>query len=68
LVIDPQNYRYHYWLSIISLAVVYNFLFIPARYAFDDLDKKFKILWISLDYIFDAVYLIDIFIQSRTGE
>ncbi|CAF1490276.1 unnamed protein product [Adineta steineri] len=66
-VIDPQNYIYHYWLGIISLAVIYNFLLIPARYSFKDMDKQLKILWISLDYIFDSVYLIDIFIQSRTG-
>ncbi|UJR24964.1 hypothetical protein I4U23_006328 [Adineta vaga] len=66
-VMDPQNYFYHYWLGIISFAVTYNLLLIPARYAFHDLDRKLKILWISLDYIFDSIYLIDIFIQSRTG-
>jgi len=67
-VIDPQNYLYHYWLGIISLAVAYNLLLIPARYSFDDLNKNFRILWISLDYTFDFIYLIDIFLQSRTGE
>jgi hypothetical protein len=67
-VIDPQNYLYHYWLAIISLAVVYNLLLIPARYSFDDLDRKYRIVWLSLDYTFDLIYLIDIFMQSRTGE
>ncbi|CAF3671992.1 unnamed protein product [Rotaria sordida] len=66
-VIDPQNYLYHYWLGIISIAVAYNLLLIPARYAFDDMDKNLRTVWISLDYIFDAIYLIDIFLQSRTG-
>jgi hypothetical protein len=66
-VIDPQHFLYHYWLGIISLAVAYNLLLIPARYSFDDLDKNFRITWISLDYAFDVVYLIDIFLQSRTG-
>ncbi|CAF1033273.1 unnamed protein product [Adineta ricciae] len=65
-VIDPQHYLYHYWLGIISLAVAYNLLLIPARYAFHDLDKNLRILWISLDYTFDCVYLIDMFFQSRT--
>ncbi|CAF0972861.1 unnamed protein product [Rotaria sp. Silwood1] len=66
-VIDPQNYLYHYWLGIISLAVAYNLLLIPARHAFDDLNKNLRAVWISLDYIFDIIYLIDIFLQSRTG-
>jgi hypothetical protein len=67
-VINAQDYLYHYWLGIISLAVAYNLLLIPARYCFDDLDKNLRILWISLDYTFDFIYLIDIFLQSRIGE
>ena len=43
-------------------------MLIPARYSFNDMDKNYRILWIILDYTFDIVYLIDIFIQSRTGE
>ncbi|CAF4132151.1 unnamed protein product [Rotaria magnacalcarata] len=66
-VIDSQNYLYHYWLAIISLAVAYNILLIPARYSFKQLDKNLRIVWISLDYSFDIIYLIDIFVQSRTG-
>jgi hypothetical protein len=66
-IIDPQNYLYHYWLGIISVAVAYNLLLIPARYSFDDLNKNYRIIWISLDYTFDFIYLIDIFFQSRTG-
>ncbi len=66
-VIDPQNYFYHYWLGIISLAVAYNFLLIPARYSFNELDKNYRTIWISLDYTFDVIYLIDIFLRSRTG-
>jgi hypothetical protein len=65
---DPQNYLYHYWLAIISLAVAYNLLLIPARYSFDQMNKHLRFVWISLDYTFDIIYLIDIFIQSRTGE
>ncbi|CAF4872961.1 unnamed protein product, partial [Rotaria sp. Silwood1] len=66
-IIDPQNYLYHYWLAIITFAVAYNLLLIPARYAFNELNKNLRIFWISLDYTFDIIYLIDIFIQSRTG-
>lgn len=67
-VIDPQNYSYHYWLTIISFAVSYNLVLIPARYSFKKLDKNLRILWLLLDYVCDVIYLIDIFIQSRTGE
>ena len=67
-VVDPQHSSSHYWLAIISLAVTYNLLFIPARYSFADLDQQFRVLWISLDYFFDLVYLVDMFVQSRTGQ
>lgn len=67
-VIDPQTRLYHYWLGVISLAVVYNLLLIPARYSFDALDRNYRILWFVLDYTSDLVYLIDIFVRSRTGE
>jgi len=66
-VFDPQNYLYHYWLGIISLAVAYNFLLIPARYSFDRLDEKYRMLWLILDYTFDLIYLLDIVVHSRTG-
>ena len=67
-VIDPQNSFYHYWLGIISLAVAYNLLLIPVRYSFNEFDKDFRLIWIPLDYTFDLIYLIDLFLQSRTGE
>ena len=67
-VIDPQTYLYHYWLGIISLAVVYNLLLIPARYSFDAMDQNLRLVWLVLDYTSDLIYLIDMFIQSRTGE
>ncbi|CAF1413050.1 unnamed protein product [Rotaria sordida] len=66
-VFDPQNYLYHYWLAIISFAVAYNLLLIPARYAFNELNNNLRIFWLLLDYTFDIIYLIDIFMQSRTG-
>ena len=67
-VLDPQHYVYHYWLGVISFAVVYNLLLIPARSSFDELDRDFRAIWIALDYTFDLIYLIDIFLQSRTGD
>lgn len=66
-VLDPQHFIYHYWLLIISLAVIYNCLFIPFRYSFSRIDEKLRWLWLSLDYSSDLIYLIDIFVQSRTG-
>ena len=66
-VLDPQTYVYHYWLGIISFAVAYNLVLIPARYSFDVLDSHLRVLWLSLDYTFDFLYLVDIFIRSRTG-
>jgi hypothetical protein len=66
-VVDPQHPLYHCWLGIISIGVAYNLLFIPARHSFDDFDRKLRAVWITFDYTFDIVYVVDLWLRSRTG-
>ena len=66
-VFDPSEQVYYRWLVIISLAVLYNYLFIIGRSSFELLQQYNPILWCTLDYICDILYLIDIFVRLRTG-
>lgn len=67
-VFDPSESLYYYWLIVVSLAVLYNYLFIIGRASFELLQLYNPLLWIVLDYICDVIYLIDIFVRLRTGK
>jgi len=66
-VFDPAESLYYNWLIIISLAVLYNYLFIIGRASFDLLQDYNPIMWLLLDSISDFIYLLDIFVRFRTG-
>lgn len=69
LFFNPMNATLHRWLTIITLAVLYNSFVIIARQTFQQMqDTKWEIaIWLTLDYIADAIYIIDMIIQARTG-
>jgi hypothetical protein len=68
LVVDPSSDGYYWWLAVISIAVLYNLLVIIARAVFWQLqDAAGLSVWLSLDYVCDAIYLADMFVQFRTG-
>ena len=59
---------YYYWLSIISLAVLYNFIIIPARVSFEELEKgNFFTTWMIIDILADVLYVLDFFASFRIG-
>lgn len=66
-VVDPSQTFYYYWLSIVSIAVLYNVIMLIARSAFLLLQERFLIIWLIFDYGCDLIYIIDTFIQTRTG-
>nr|CFW94214.1 Eka-cGMP gated channel alpha 2 protein [Euperipatoides kanangrensis] len=66
-VVDPSENFYYHWLLVITLAVLYNMLMIPARQVFSELQNEFQNFWLALDYISDLVYLADMGVRSRTG-
>ena len=60
---------YYYWLSIISLAVLYNFVIIPARVSFKELeDGEFFKAWFTIDIIADIMYILDFLASFRIGK
>ncbi|XP_069604721.1 cyclic nucleotide-gated channel alpha-2 [Ranitomeya imitator] len=67
LVVDPSGKWYYRWLLVISLPVLYNWFLLVVRACFDDLQTSFIIVWLTLDYVCDVIYIIDIIIRFRTG-
>lgn len=65
---DPSSQLYYRWLCIISLACLYNLVIIIARTVFWKLQDDYLSVWLTLDYLCDAIYLLDIFVQLRTGQ
>ncbi|KAJ8028024.1 Cyclic nucleotide-gated olfactory channel [Holothuria leucospilota] len=66
-VVERSEPIYYRWLFVISMAVLYNMLFIIARSCFADLQDDYTEVWFVLDYVFDFVYLCDMGVQLRTG-
>ncbi len=66
--IDPFKQFYYVWILIVSIAFVYNLVFLIARISFWILQEDLKQTWIILDYFFsDIIYVLDIFLSFCTG-
>ena len=68
IFVDPSQTFHFYWLIVITICVLYNWIFIIARTAFVDLQSRSMSLWLVLDYASDLIYLVDMFIQLKTGK
>ena len=64
---DPAGRLCYYWSMIVSLAFLYNFWVIIFRFSFAEITKDTMLIWFSLDYFMDIIYLIDIIFHFRTG-
>lgn len=56
------------WLLVITVVVLYNLFMIIVRETFDQLQSSLLSLWLTLDYLADTVYLLDMVVQFRTSE
>ncbi|RXM94875.1 Cyclic nucleotide-gated olfactory channel [Acipenser ruthenus] len=65
-VLDPAENLYNHWLLIIAIPVLYNWCMLIVRACFDDLQTENYILWLVLDYVSDALYIMDTFVRLRT--
>ncbi|VDL93885.1 unnamed protein product [Schistocephalus solidus] len=66
-IIETSSTSYYYWLGIISISVLYNCIVLPMRAAFTRFHAMWPIAWLCVDYSIDALYLLDIWVGSRTG-
>ncbi|XP_070180832.1 uncharacterized protein [Littorina saxatilis] len=69
MFVDPASRAAYYWMALVTVAVIYNWIVIILRVAFEDMrdnDAAQKIFRV-LDIVCDAIYLMDVAIQSRTA-
>ncbi|XP_013783251.1 cyclic nucleotide-gated cation channel alpha-3-like [Limulus polyphemus] len=66
-VMDPTCNLHYHWLAVITLAVLYNTIFIIGRSVFWKLQNLQPVLWYLLDYVCDGIYVLDMVFQARTG-
>lgn len=55
------------WLALISLAIMYNYVFIVGRAVFWDMQNLFPVVWMVLDYTCDVIYILDMIIHAHEG-
>ncbi|XP_023319465.1 cyclic nucleotide-gated cation channel subunit A isoform X2 [Eurytemora carolleeae] len=67
LVVDTGKPSHYRWLWVITLAVLYNVLFVVGRATFWELEGIFPTGWLVLDYFCDFLYIVDIFIRMHEG-
>uniref|UniRef100_A0A8C9AGA0 Cyclic nucleotide gated channel subunit alpha 3 n=1 Tax=Prolemur simus TaxID=1328070 RepID=A0A8C9AGA0_PROSS len=67
VVVDPSSNMYYHWLTVIALPVFYNWCLLVCRACFDELQSKYLMLWLVLDYSADVIYGLDVLVRARTG-
>jgi len=66
--VDPSSDLYYRWLAVVTLAAVYNLTIIVGRTVLPDLQNIYRAVWISLDYVCDLVYVLDVVVRFRTSK
>lgn len=66
-VFDPAGRLCYYWSMVVSFAFLYNFWVIIFRFSFAEITWETLLIWFSLDYLMDLIYLLDIIFHFRTG-
>ncbi|CAH1099935.1 unnamed protein product [Psylliodes chrysocephalus] len=67
IVVDPTRLSHYVWLMVVSLAVLHNTIFVLGRAVFWELNNKYPPLWWTLDYLCDAIYIIDALVHAHEG-
>lgn len=57
----------HQWLAVVSLAVLYNIIFVMGRSVFWEINKSAPAFWYTLDYLCDFIYLLDTLVHMHEG-
>lgn len=67
-VIDPYSRLYFAWLGVIASFVLYNFVCLVFRSVFWQSQERYLPLWLTVDYLSDAIYALDMVVRSKTGQ
>lgn len=52
---------------MVSLAVLYNIIFVMGRSVFWEINRKAPAVWYTLDYLCDFIYLLDTLVHMHEG-
>uniref|UniRef100_A0ACB8FFQ9 Uncharacterized protein n=1 Tax=Sphaerodactylus townsendi TaxID=933632 RepID=A0ACB8FFQ9_9SAUR len=66
-ILDPSSDSYSRWLNVMVAPIMYNWIILICRSCFPDLQQKYLLLWLTLDYLCDLLYLVDIGVHFHTG-
>ncbi|KAM4697250.1 cyclic nucleotide-gated channel alpha-4 [Discoglossus pictus] len=66
-ILDPSGGWYYTWLNVMVLPVTYNWVIIICRSCFTEVQHRYLAVWLSLDYLCDLLYLMDIIASFHTG-
>ncbi|XP_057368745.1 cyclic nucleotide-gated cation channel subunit A-like [Daphnia carinata] len=67
LVVDTTQKGHYRWLGIVSMAIMYNYIFIVGRTVFWDMQNMCPIAWLVLDYASDLIYVFDMAVHAHEG-
>uniref|UniRef100_A0A915DYX4 Cyclic nucleotide-binding domain-containing protein n=1 Tax=Ditylenchus dipsaci TaxID=166011 RepID=A0A915DYX4_9BILA len=62
--IDPAKSFYYYWTFFVYIGFLYN-SFMCVIFVFDDTQGDFFHVWLSLNLIFDFIFVLDILINAK---
>ena len=66
-VFDPSGRFAYWWSFVVSIAFLYNFWVIIYRFALEEISPSTKVVWFTLDYFADFLYVLDVAFHFRTG-
>ncbi|KAH8411008.1 hypothetical protein KR222_006065 [Zaprionus bogoriensis] len=67
LSVNPTLQSHYRWLAVVSLAVLYNIIFVVGRAVFWEINKNAPAVWYTLDYLCDFIYLLDTLVHMHEG-
>ncbi|XP_026479261.1 cyclic nucleotide-gated cation channel subunit A [Ctenocephalides felis] len=67
LVVDTTLNSHYRWLALVSLAVLYNIIFVVGRAVFWEINNKIPAFWFTMDYFCDLIYWLDVAVHAHEG-
>ncbi|XP_073812988.1 cyclic nucleotide-gated ion channel subunit A isoform X2 [Musca autumnalis] len=67
LSVNPSLQSHYRWLAVVSLAVLYNIIFVVGRAVFWEINLRAPPVWYFLDYLCDFIYLMDTLVHMHEG-
>lgn len=65
-MINPHGHYMLIWLTVLTIAVLYNLWTSIVRQTFTELQEDYSVMWLTLDALADLLYLLDFAVQCST--